>query len=128
MTRVIEVPEALELLERAVQEKGADYIDPSAVKANGCEYATDDGLPSCIVGHVFYYLGVDPSKVNNGSVRVVIDNGGIVALSGEYIDDSPTFSYGAVSVLQEAQIVQDTKGTWGAALAEAKRSAMGVSA
>lgn len=60
---VIEKEQAIELLNRAVEEKGADYVYPRGGLGENsgddkvCAYERN-GAPSCIVGHVFSYLGV----------------------------------------------------------------------
>jgi hypothetical protein len=69
MTEVIEIgkEQAIALLERAVQEKGADYTyTPIRVASYGekCLYATPDkAAPSCIVGHALAYVGVPVEKL-----------------------------------------------------------------
>jgi len=123
MTRVIDAPEALELLERAMQAKGEDYVDPNAVMGEGCEYGDEFGHPSCIVGHVFSYLGVDVTTVSRGSVRAVVEQVGIIGHSGELIPDTPGFTYNALTVLDRAQSIQDGGGTWGDAVASASMRA-----
>jgi len=59
--------DARALLDRAVEEKGADYVYPEGERENWggrenlCSYYTKRGgevVPSCIIGHVVDYLGL----------------------------------------------------------------------
>lgn len=54
--------QALVFLEKAVAEKGPDYVylrkDYYSEDTGGCVYF-DGGAPSCIVGHVLSYMGFD---------------------------------------------------------------------
>ena len=60
MDKVLNKNTVVELLEKAVAAKGADYIDPAAADpASDCQYADEQGNPMCIVGHVFAYMGQD---------------------------------------------------------------------
>lgn len=127
MTRVIDAPEAIELLERAVQEKGEDYVDPNAAEEIGCEYGDNRGNPVCIVGHVFSYLGMNPDDVYSGGVRSTIQSEGVRSRNYRFVEGAPVFTDVAKNVLALAQDHQDQADTWGEALAEAKIYA-GVSA
>ncbi len=53
---------ALELLMRAVEEKGEDYCYEEPSEFDSCIYFEHDASPSCIVGHVLHYLGFEPSE------------------------------------------------------------------
>ena len=100
-------------LERAVQERGEDYVYPQRNKdkwvdeyhnqAGGCVYSTPDGTPACIIGLALSYL--DPSLVpdynDTNAARDVLP--GIV-------------SSVAATAAQYAQDVQDGGDTWGVAL------------
>lgn len=103
---------AHELLKRAVEEKGADYVYPEDEKwADGmCRYFRPDGAPLCIVGHVLHYLGV---------TRVTEGRGAAAALLGAGVTTVPTTHW----ALQEAQCCQDGGGTWGEALAAFEEAA-----
>ena len=59
MTKVIDRDEAIALLERAVNEKGADYVYPDKIN---CLYA-DGNRPGCIVGHALSYVGVSVDQL-----------------------------------------------------------------
>ena len=108
---------ALELLERAVQEKGPDYVYPKSDTQDEdgdgdyvCLYRNADGSPSCIVGHVFNYLGVLPKVGEGRSARQAVMDLGLV--TGKW---NPTSE-----ILQTAQRDQDAGATWGEALAAAR--------
>lgn len=131
MTTVVDADKAIELLERAVEEKGADYVDPDAATV-GCNYADAKGNPLCIVGHVVSYLGVDLRPV------VLVDEGyyereelwghGVSAIELNYANDAaphPGFSFTneAIWALGRAQTMQDNGETWGEALEAAKEVA-----
>lgn len=123
-----EIAEARTLLVRAIEEKGADYIYPRS-KSEQCLYqeyeiedewtSTEDGEkyvkyanptgPSCIVGHVAYYKGIDP--------KVLLDFEGSNA--SNMIRQAEMFtSIGVREALTAAQTIQDEGGTWGDALRE----------
>jgi hypothetical protein len=108
--------QAIDLLVSAVEEKGREYIDPHADAVDGCVYRNDDGTPGCIVGHVFYELGIldeivdgerasrapGTSETGNNDVQVkLLDN----FLTGPGVD-----------LLEIAQGVQDVGATWGTAI------------
>ena len=108
---------ALELLDRTVEEKGADYVAPGAT-GWGChyfEYGKEGEPPSCIVGHVLNYL--DPSLrqadevVHNESSDSVLD--GLSLTSDQRV----------YTLLEVAQVHQDSATPWGEAVAIAKRAA-----
>lgn len=143
MTRIIEAREALELLARAVKEKGADYVYPNV--GNGCTYVRD-GLPSCIVGHVVNYI--DPEiipvigewesngveyKLDEGDNRIYpevthLAEGNFGDSSADELNEalirdpdvSFQFSRQAVRVLRVAQLNQDNGCQWGDALDSAR--------
>lgn len=128
MTTVVDADKAIELLERAVEHKGADYIDPRA-STLGCEYADAAGQPLCIVGHVLSYLSVDLRPVViDGSYTQTEELWGtdVSATELDLGDESKApmgdvvFTSRAASVLGAAQEVQDGAGTWGDALEFAK--------
>lgn len=141
MSKVFGKEEVLAALERAVEAKGADYVDPgSRSDGPGCVYGTSDGAPSCIVGHVFDYLGLDVGKLDNGTVQdeVLVDRGLISEEDNDfvYFDTyrfDPGYYYGAdleepeveftreaVTLMGYAQAKQDTGNTWGEAVKFAK--------
>lgn len=125
MSAVLSKDNVIELLERAVEEKGADYVDPNAAD-HVCEYADEQGNPLCIVGHVLSYLG-EPLKP---TVHEDYDGEQYTTLWGTGMDATEAIinpsafgvdDYDVVaSVLSNAQRVQDRAGTWGEALEAAK--------
>lgn len=146
MTITIDKDRALELLAKAVKEKGEDYVYPRSNSAKGtygkCLYVEDDGTPSCIVGHVIGY--VKPSLLplvgtwerNECPERdeydfppkhTTIEQGFGFSTGATYVADSLErsdllrFTPEAVSVLSRAQRIQDGGETWGKALEEAKK-------
>lgn len=63
--RELSYKETKRLLERAVEDKGGDYVYRGADDEGGCQYFKE-GKPSCLVGHVLNYLGVSPDQVTEG--------------------------------------------------------------
>ena len=112
MTITITAAEARELLTRAVEEKGADYVYPRSNYPGGCIYFSEGeegdevGAPSCIIGHVFAYKGMEPlpEDVNGATVH------GVHRRFFE-VDNNWT-----LAALAKAQAAQDTGDTWGNAL------------
>lgn len=114
--------EVLTLLERAVNDKGAHYVDPQADFDN-CSYVVE-GKPGCIVGHVLFYAGA-PIETLERWDRDVSALQGVV---GRLEPDQDSVELGGVELerdaliaLHEAQKVQDANGTWSNALAAAER-------
>lgn len=99
----------LELLRRAVAEKGADHVYPRAKRYGKCLYREPDGSPSCIVGHVLIWAGVDPAQLVEGfSAWRQMKTLGVT-------DERVRLA------LDAAQMNQDRGATWGAVLAAAER-------
>lgn len=100
---------AEQLMEAAVNQRGADYVyrkDGSGGPAGGCYYFVE-GEPSCIIGTILSYLGVKPSQVQEGSNA-----------ESQVKSLFPDTSDVVVDALNEAQKKQDLGFTWGVALAE----------
>lgn len=138
MSRIFGKEDVLAMLERAVEAKGADYVDPGSIETYGsCEYAKN-GAPSCIVGHVFDYLGLDVTKLENGIVQDEVLVERFYVSPDERLDFDtyrfdPSFYRGAkleepeveftkeaVTLLGYAQAQQDVGKTWGEAVKFAK--------
>lgn len=119
-----------EAFSRALTEKGADYVypgsckgpaDPLSPKAS-CQYASHDGTPSCIIGHVFADL--DPEFFRN-LARVEADSGsmevgdtlvgGLVPQTA--ISDAICADAELVDAMELAQRVQDFGAPWRLAVA-----------
>lgn len=99
----ITMDEAVSLLRRAVEEKGADHTE-------SCVYFAEPGVPRCIVGHVLHYLGVE--KTTEGPFAPM-------AIWEHFPDTTDP----VVTVLRKAQAHQDNGGRWGDALEAALRFA-----
>lgn len=123
---VLDMDEALELLAKARDERGSNYVDPGATDALGCynvvkKYEDEDGVkfeepvlcPSCIAGTVFAYAGVDLDLLYqyNGTVNST------ARAINEYDDgESYHVTPEAAAVLRAAQREQDSGKTWGDAV------------
>lgn len=120
MSKPLTYEEAVTLLDKAVEDKGADYVYPrhegeegsEAAEAGGCMYREDDGSPSCIVGHVIAYAGGDLRRVPEG-----LGAGHAVKLAGLSVDETTE------TLLIRAQMAQDSGASWGMAVGRAKRLA-----
>jgi hypothetical protein len=145
MTITVDKDKALELLTRAVEEKGAAHVYPMT-PGEGCKYVVD-GQPACIVGHVLYYLdeSILPEIENwernhisdPNDWEYYADEDGFhqseIGLDG-FLDDPGfdnlhdallkgnriVFTPEAVAVLSRAQRIQDEYQPWGDALREAR--------
>lgn len=122
----IDLETAVRELDRAVAEKGSDYIygldkrDTDTEEDFGnyeCNYAdldpeTGEFVPGCIVGQVFYACGASKDDLANimGSVNQV------VFTKGFDVDRD------ALDLLSKAQRLQDTGYMWGDAVRKAKES------
>ena len=110
MTTRIEYAEAVELLQRAVAEKGADYVyDPDSANPGsyGCAYFQQDGTPSCLVGHVIAYKGLTKGLLgvwNGSDVDLLVERG--------FLDLDERAQW----LLANAQNLQDNGKSWGEAL------------
>jgi hypothetical protein len=107
---------AVELLERAVQEKGADYAMPKDEDGDvvGCVYFDEETKePSCLVGHALAYDGFtyEDLGVNNGR--------GITYVGDELYS---RIAQRTRRLLSHAQDDQDNGATWGSALEYAKEA------
>ena len=95
---------------RAIREKGWDYRYSSV--DSRCVYFNDD-RPSCIVGHVFAYEGLQAHDFN------VVNNTREVR---KLRKDLVVFTEEALMFLSRLQDFQDTRQTWGIAYTIALRS------
>lgn len=135
----IDKDKAIELLEKQVEKKGADYVYPYS----NCVYFADEqmydqdynpvdveeGTPLCILGNVYADLGltVDDLLVNDGGrhgeEHWVPGQGGSIGESECDVLPDPnkvTITGAAMDVLGAAQSAQDHRNTWGEALKAAK--------
>lgn len=108
----------VELLDRAIAEKGEDYVylpvtmirddDPETL----CLYFNEDDTPGCIIGHVMHYLGVTPTRGIEGvSGSVALKDLGIKV-------DEPT-----AVLINNTQSKQDQGTPWGDAVSFGKYAA-----
>lgn len=115
----------IELLERAVAEKGADYIDPSTEYDN-CSYLntfddTSNDKPGCIVGHVLHYAGADADLLHRWDANVSGLTSEQIVAADEFELEGVMLDLPAFTALMTAQNHQDKSETWGRALEAAKR-------
>lgn len=123
--RTIDVDEALKELERAVNEKGADFIHPGP-----CDYEFG-GKPSCLIGHVLFNLGVSAEDLDRMDQPDIAEEDDGTPPNGTSIGDVafmlPRMTYftltpRAITALAAAQYEQDHGYTWGFALDSARRT------
>jgi hypothetical protein len=104
--------EAVELLDRAVAEKGADFVyDRGPDGHDECLYLHGNE-PGCIVGHVLVYKGVDLELIRE------LEGIGVWSLD-EYLPQLKTDGR-TRRLLGAAQGKQDSGQTWGDSVAKAK--------
>jgi hypothetical protein len=109
---------AVMMLRKVVFEKGADFVYPQAQMGQSCVNFTDDGNPSCIVGHVLADLGLTYFQAMEAKI---VDSGVFIvshALDG--MNFPWEISVPARKVLATAQNFQDAGYTWGDSLAKAE--------
>lgn len=110
--------DALRYLEKAVAEKGEDYVYPSYQE--GCEYfesvyGSNTGQPSCIVGHVLSYNGVTREDLGGG-----LNSSGVLTLNSQHPNGVLDVDDATEDLLVFAQRFQDNGMPWGQAVAEAQ--------
>lgn len=120
MPDLITKAKALELLEAAVAERGADYVYErigfdSNSTGPSCVYVRS-GCPSCLVGLAMTKAGTPIEQLAEWDTRFECDAQSVL------LDDGLATA-GAAEVLTVAQSVQDDGGTWGEALDAAKELA-----
>jgi hypothetical protein len=115
---VIDAAKAVELIEKAVEQNGADYVDPYAKESGGCRYAHDDGTPGCIVGTAYFIAGATVEQL------VRMDGDLSLDIRGFTSDELPAeTARDAREVFAAAQEAQDHGKTWGEALDAARKAA-----
>ena len=122
--------DAIELLERAVAEKGEDYVyRPDRRETDLCFYADYDDEsayyefesvgeptgPGCIVGHVLSYLGATPEDL------AALD---LQQPTATMVCENLSANADVIGILRAAQNTQDGlwENAWGQALESARRS------
>lgn len=138
----IDEQQALDLMRRAVAEKGTDYVYVRPDRSKDCVYvdttvdpAVATPPPSCLVGHALVYAGVDPVllwEADQGIGEYVDDEYGEVEKTDDTSIKSSGFNqylsqhgvaltYEARRVFGAAQREQDRGIPWGQAVAYAAR-------
>lgn len=118
MSIEIDAAYAMELLDKAVNEKGWEHVDQNA-GGKGCRNVewNEEGTerrPSCIVGHALYYAGVTLEALAScdGAVQST------VAGLGQHMDIEVTTN--AMVIFHTAQYAQDSGESWGRAITKAR--------
>jgi hypothetical protein len=130
MTVEITYEKALSAMRAAVADRGADYVYPEKEKttAGTCQYLTEDGKASCIVGDVLIRVGVPAESLprwipgeRSSSIEAVPNASSLVGKLEKaavvVLDESRTYT-----LLDTAQDEQDNGQTWGTALKRAEES------
>lgn len=113
----IDEAKALELLELVVSQAGVDYVDPLAAAHELCMYVyptpgnIEDGVSRCVVGAILHEAGVDDEKL-----YAMNEEGH----SSRLVNGLPDMTFGAKTVLVDAQTLSDLGFTWGGVLAYVK--------
>jgi hypothetical protein len=118
----IDKARALQLLEEAVAERGADYVYPH----QHCDYAVRDSAidvapaPACIVGVALAKAGVSIAVLEtlDGSVSCAASM--LRQMGTVHLDDEAVDAWQAAQVVQDGPFGVTGRGTWGDALAAAK--------
>lgn len=126
--RHVTFEEVTKLLEQAVAEKGADYryqktsTDDSDGVALCFNFDPKTKQPSCIVGHVYSYIGITAQDLDLRDA----DGNGVDFMTAnhqevrEFLELSHvTFDQKADNLLYEVQVWQDSGLTWGEAYVQA---------
>lgn len=107
---VIDQGKAIELLDKAVEFKGEDYIDPMSYDSmSQCYYVT--GNEHCIVGQVLSFAGVSDEQLDQ------INERGSIVSAYQQVKTWQTIEItsAAISILAYAQDEQDGGASWGTA-------------
>lgn len=114
ITLNITLDEAISEMEAIVEERGEDFIykPPPAPEPGTCAYFKPDGTPSCGVGYLFDWNGIDPSvlkgDLNFAPLRALVAEGVI------------EMDFSVQQFLHKFQFRQDSGFPYRDALAEAK--------
>lgn len=114
------IPQALDLLRRAVQTRGGDYRYTPPVGSVGCVYV-HEGSCSCLIGVALHLLGWTVEEIEQLDARGHLGTA-VGCLCGKVTADTATGRL-ANLVLREAQSEQDNGRTWNDALAAALKEA-----
>jgi hypothetical protein len=114
---VVTREKAIELLEKAVAEKGEDFVYQYPAHIAACQYIDEYGHPSCIVGHAVKYLSDELGNHDMFTMLEEYEGNSAHDLALPGVDILPEASM----VLAIAQEVQDSmEYTWGNALDRAR--------
>lgn len=120
MTIEIDYDKAIELLKRAVAEKGADYVYERPDEALSCVYVSN-GAPSCIVGHVISYVAPELlDSIHIWEQDAFAETGSGVESLVEHFGAEFDMTDEALTALGIAQEAQDMGANWGRALGKAR--------
>lgn len=109
ITEHIDLAKAKELIERAIEERSADYVYV-APEAGSCVYFRD-GKPSCIVGLALLYVGLTAEEVVDCAGNVGVDVNRLI----EKLGVKHLLTIEAIDLLDAVQDRQDSKEPWGTA-------------
>lgn len=114
------IPQALDLLRKAVETRGGDYRYTPPTGTIGCVYV-HAGSCSCLIGVALHLLGWTVEEIEQLDTRGHLGTA-VGTLAGKITADTPDGRL-ANSVLREAQSQQDNGRTWNDALAAALKEA-----
>lgn len=104
---------AIELLDNAIAERGADHVYVPDVAGSSCFYVHGD-KPGCIIGHVLHQFGIPLSELKKVE-------GKRAALAVDELDIR-TEKYLVSQFLDHVQRAQDNGSPWGDAVRYARQS------
>jgi len=121
---VLTPEKALELLERAVKERGEDYVYDEQIRGISglgvedelCHYLNEDGSPSCIVGYALSYLAEELDATGIVDQLLAADQSIPVPTPRGLHFEEITIPTPALDLLSYVQSVQDHGEPWGEAL------------
>jgi hypothetical protein len=103
--------ETKQLLQRAVEEKGADFIYTTGDEGGCVYFETESHKPSCIVGHVLAYKGVTIDDIGELNFETEVE--------GLVDQDVLDVDFKTLALLRHAQTRQDQNTAWGTSVSEA---------
>lgn len=119
---VLDAPQAVAMLRKVVYGR-EDYVYVRPSNVPYCVNFTDEGQPSCVVGHVLAELGLTFEVAE----LLGVESNVAIMSAADKVNECPDFGWtlteAAVQVLTAAQLVQDDGRTWGEALGRAEACA-----
>ena len=119
MTTIIDESKMAELLDKAVEARGADFNYRKhfgITEADGCAYRHGLG-PGCIIGWVIFHLNLE------GYICEGVSANELLTRISSRPDNDYVFDLNARRLATTAQYNQDQGSDWGPAVAGAKRGA-----